>query len=48
MVTIDFVRSSQNLANPLTKGLASDLVFKKDGTQAHILKSLMMEPQLNT
>jgi hypothetical protein len=28
VITIDFVRSVQNLADPLTKGLARDLVWK--------------------
>ena len=28
VITIDFVKSSQNLADPLTKGLARDLVLK--------------------
>ena len=28
VITIDFVRSSQNLANPFTKGLTRDLVSK--------------------
>jgi len=28
VITIDFVKSCQNLADPLTKGLARDIVFK--------------------
>ena len=28
VITIDFVRTTQNLADPLTKGLVKDLVFK--------------------
>ena len=28
IITIDFVRSSQNLADPFTKGLARNLVIK--------------------
>ena len=28
VITIDFVRSCQNLADPLTKGLARDIVLK--------------------
>jgi hypothetical protein len=28
VITIDFVRSVQNLVDPLTKGLARDLVWK--------------------
>ena len=28
VITIDFVRSCQNLADPLTKGLARDLMWK--------------------
>ena len=28
VITVDFVQSSENLADPLTKGLARDLVLK--------------------
>ena len=28
VITVDYVRSAQNLADPLTKGLARDLVIK--------------------
>ncbi|GJX44708.1 zinc finger, CCHC-type containing protein [Tanacetum coccineum] len=41
VVSIEFVRSQQNLADHLTKGLASDLVIKSAegiGTKAHVLQ----------
>ena len=38
VITVDFVRSSQNLADPLTKGLARDLVHKT--TKGMGLKSI--------
>jgi hypothetical protein len=28
VITVDYVRSSQNLADPLTKGLTRDLIYK--------------------
>ena len=28
IITIDFVRSSDNLADPLTKGLSRDIIYK--------------------
>jgi len=50
IITIDFVQSNKNLANPLTKGLVTDLVLKtsRGWDLSPYLCSLVMKPQLNS
>ena len=49
IITMDYVRSFQNLANPFTKGLARNLMSKIVGmTKAKQTCSLLMETQPDT
>lgn len=48
-ITIDFVKSSQNLADPLTKGLARDLILKtSEGMGLKPISKITNEVHLNS